>query len=451
MDRRLWIILLAVVLAASGCRDEQTLMAPGDPESAGAAAADVSGVAVADSTTATEACETIEVKVEVNGETKTVYLCRRETEDADGSASGDGVAGDEGDGTICWYWVVEYRVAGILVGRTEELLFCEDDDSDPPGGGCGGGGGGGGGPQADCVSASLTLTCPESAARGDDVECSIQWSPSDSAISDISWEFGGDEHSNSKAGDNSWSGVAVAGGTFRVSATVAGQEHSDSADIEVTERGGGAWIMPVSSGWDDAAVGACTNWDNNDAFGMTVAPATCHSEGWFEVIYSVSEGSGPWAGLYYVTDPDAPLVLRAALRPEATGSYPTRTNRDLESKCKRFSSTLVSVTMGDANVNCDPAYRTVFEKAIDFAIQHEDDHMDAGVVTAIFHNLYAQWDAIIGTSEGDVRASANDVAGDVDYYVGMAIATADQTGIGFSDTMWYHDGGWALTKLTLGH
>lgn len=440
MDGRLRIILLAAVLAVSGCRDEQAaLTAPPDPEAAGAAGADEAGpaVAVADSTTEAEECDLIEVEVVVDGETRTVYLCRRESEAAGGSASADG---DGGDGTqICWYWVVEYRIAGILVSTTEDLVFCEDAPDPNPGEG-------GGGP-------SLTLSCPESAKRDETVDCSFTWLPSDAAISDISWEFEGGGQLNSKAGDNSWSGVAVAGGTFRVSATVGGQEYRDSATIEVTERGGGAWIMPVSSGWDDAAVAGCTNWDgpDADAFGLTVAPATCHSRGWFEVNYSVSQGSGPWAGLYYVTDPDAPLVLRAALRPEATGSYATRTNRDLESRCKRFSSTLLSVTMEQANVNCDPAYRTVFENAIAYAIQHEDDHMDAGVVTAIFHNLYAQWDAIIGTSEAEVRASANDAAGNVDDLVNRAIGTADHTHTGFSDTLWYHDGGWDLTRLTLGH
>ncbi|MYI07151.1 MAG: hypothetical protein F4059_07520, partial [Gemmatimonadetes bacterium] len=65
---------MAAVLAASGCRDEQTLMAPPDPEPAGAVVADVAGVAMADSTTETETCETIEVEVDDDGKTKTVYL-----------------------------------------------------------------------------------------------------------------------------------------------------------------------------------------------------------------------------------------------------------------------------------------------------------------------------------------------------------------------------------------
>ena len=405
-------------------------MVPPDPVPAGASGADRVGPAVADSTTSEDECELVAVEVEVEGETRTVYLCRRESEAAGGSASADG------DGTqICWYWVVEYRIAGILVGRTEELLFCEEADDPNPGGG------GGSDP-------GLTLACPESAKRAETVECSFTWSPSNAAISDIIWEFEGGGQLNSKAGDNSWSGVAVADGIFRVSATVGGQQYRDSATIEVTERGGGAWIMPVSSGWDDAAVAECTDWNINQAFGMTVAPATCHSEGWFEVNYSVSQGSGPWGGLYYVTDPDAPLVLRAALRPEATGSYPTRTNRFLESKC---GIARPSVTMEVANTICDTRYASAYVEAIDFAERHEDDHMDAGVITAIFHNLYAQWDAIIGMSEAGVRARANEAADDVHYYVDRAIATPDQTGMGWSGKMWYHDGGWDTTTVTLGH
>lgn len=96
MDGRLRIILLAAVLAVSGCRDEQAaLTAPPDPEAAGAAGADEAGpaVAVADSATATEECDLIRVEVEVDGETRTVYLCRRESKAAGGSASADGCCG----------------------------------------------------------------------------------------------------------------------------------------------------------------------------------------------------------------------------------------------------------------------------------------------------------------------------------------------------------------------
>ncbi len=136
MDGRLPVILLAALLAVSGCRDEQALMAPADLEPAGAAGADRAepAVAVADSTAQPEECDLIEVEFKVDGETNTVYLCRRESGAAGGSASAGGAAGADGDGTqICWYWVVEYRIAGILVGRTEQLLFCEEPED---AGGC---------------------------------------------------------------------------------------------------------------------------------------------------------------------------------------------------------------------------------------------------------------------------------------------------------------------------
>lgn len=81
MDERRPIILLAVALAVSGCRDEQTaLMAPPDPAPAGASGSDQAGPAVADSTTSEDECELVEVE----GETRTVYLCRRESKAAGG-------------------------------------------------------------------------------------------------------------------------------------------------------------------------------------------------------------------------------------------------------------------------------------------------------------------------------------------------------------------------------
>ena len=440
MDGRLRIILLVAALSVSGCRDEQTaLMAPPDPVPAGASGADQAGpaVAAADSTTEAEECDLIEVEIEVDGETKTVYLCRRESEAAGGSTSA------EGDGTqICWYWVVEYRIAGILVGTTEELLFCEEADDPNPGGG------GGGDP-------GLTLACPESAKRAETVECSFTWSPSDAAISDISWEFDGGGQLNSKAGDNSWSGVAVADGIFRVSATVGGQQYRDSATIEVTERGGGAWIWEVSQGWDDAAVGARADWygDDADAFGLTVAPATCHLDEederwWFEVSYTVSPGSGPWEGVYFVKDPHAPLILRAALRPEATGSYPTLSNRVLESKC---GFARPSVTMAVANTICDTEYASVYEEAADFAEQHEDDHMNAGVIAALTNDLYASWDVIIGTSEDRVEERANAAAERANRLVNAAIVAVDNTIASFEEDMWYPGGGWNVRPIKFGH
>ena len=254
MDGRRRIILLAAVLAASGCQDEQALMAPPDPEPAGVAAADVAGVAVADSTTETEACETIEVEVDGDGKTKTVYLCRRESEDAGGSASADGVAGDGGAGTICWYWVVEYRIAGILVGRTVQFLFCEDDS-----GGCGGGGGGGGGggPQADCVAASLTLTCP-TAERGTEAACTATVAEDDDVdaselVFDWSSGFGAAWTDTTGTADSEWSsewsGVATDDTEITVTVTGGGiSEMSESVTITIQPRSN--WrFEAVQAGW----------------------------------------------------------------------------------------------------------------------------------------------------------------------------------------------------------
>lgn len=85
MDGRRPIILLAVALAVSGCRDEQTaLMTPPDPVPADASGADQAGPAVADSTTSEDECDLVEVEIEVEGETRTVYLCRRESKAAGG-------------------------------------------------------------------------------------------------------------------------------------------------------------------------------------------------------------------------------------------------------------------------------------------------------------------------------------------------------------------------------
>ena len=311
MDGRRPIILLAVALAVSGCQDEQTaLMAPPDPVPAGASGADRAGPAVADSTTEAEECDLVEVEIEVEGETRTVYLCRRESKAAGGSASADG------DGTqICWYWVVEYRIAGILVARTEKLLFCEDGDDQGGGGGCGGGGGGGGG-QTECVSASLTLTCttPE---RGSEGGCTVTVAEDDDVDESalvFAWESGFDAAWTDTTGtaesewSSKWSGVATDDTKITVTVTGGGiAETSQSRTVAVQAR---TWTFDEMDHEKPPTYGIASGQDAKAWGGYQ--PEYADSGG-------IREGTGPWEGQYYT---HRPIQLRGVmyLHPDFTTS-----------------------------------------------------------------------------------------------------------------------------------
>ncbi len=132
------IMLLAAFAAAFGCQPDDRLLSP-DPEplrtiasgAMTAATRDATGAPATDSTADAEQCELVEIEVD-GVDTQEVYVCQRGR-----GAGGDANADTATDGTtICWYWVTEIRIGGILVSRTEEFLFCEESQGSGGLGGC---------------------------------------------------------------------------------------------------------------------------------------------------------------------------------------------------------------------------------------------------------------------------------------------------------------------------
>ena len=260
---------MAAALAVSGCRDEHAALTalPG-PEPAGAAGADQAGpaVAAADSTE-TEECDPIRVEIKVEGGTETVYLCRREA--AGGSASADGA---ESDGTqICWYKVLEIRIGGVLVSRTEEFLFCEP--YNPPTGG------GGADPE-------VTLKCDTSPERGSMAACAVTVADDDAVTASelvFDWASGFTTWSDTMGtGGSDWSGVATDDAEITVTVTGGGiAKTSKSAKITVTAR---SWARygPFSGGASYQHNSDADLWGAHE-----VTPDRAPVE---------QEGSGPWNG-----------------------------------------------------------------------------------------------------------------------------------------------------------
>lgn len=125
------ITMLAALAAAFGCQPDNGMLSPQlDPGGGIASVAmeqvhqDSADPPTTDSTATAEQCELVEIDMNGGG-TQEVYLCQRGR-----GARGDANADAATDGTtICWYWVTEFRIGGILVSRTEELLFCEELDN----------------------------------------------------------------------------------------------------------------------------------------------------------------------------------------------------------------------------------------------------------------------------------------------------------------------------------
>ena len=354
MDGRLPIILLAAVVAVSGCRDEQAaLTAPPDPEPAGApgtAGADQAGPAVAAADSATEAgeCDPIRVEIKVEGGTETVYLCRRETEAAGGSASADGVAGDGGDGTqICWYKVVEVRIGGVLVSRTEELLFCEPYDPNPGGGG---------------ADPEVTLTCPGTPERGSMAACAVTVADDDAVNASelvFDWTSGFAAWSDTMGtGGSEWSGVAT-----------------DDAEITVTVTGGG--IAKTSRSATVAVQARTWAFDALSAAPVYTSAPGSSPKAWggyhvgTPTFGGLGYGSGPWEGQHFIA---APPVLSGTLYLHSDFT----TSGDTHGLANRTCNAVRSVTANVYDVNRLCGYGGNLATWEGMVEAHERDHENGG-------------------------------------------------------------------------
>lgn len=452
MDGRRPIILLAVALAVSGCQDEQTaLLAPPDPVQGGVAGADRAGPAVADSTTEAEECELVAVEVEVEGETRTVYLCRRESEAAGGSASADG------DGTqICWYWVVEYRIAGILVGRTEELLFCEEDDGQGGGGGgCGGGGGGGGGGQTECVSASLTLTCTTT-TRGSVGGCTVTVAEDDDVDESalvFAWKSGFDAAWTDTTGtadsewSSEWSGKAT-----------------DDTEITVTVSGGG---IAETSQSETVAVQART-WTLKgvSATPQHVAslPAVVQSERgdwgsdeWGFHVWQVTDpvpvkGSGPWENVY-MTDAEPRFLNAIYLHSDLVEGGVAHPGANLVPADSLCSATTLPSSANVWTVNKECGSGGSLETWNNDVRAHEIKHqnsLNACIISTTATNAMQVIEALVGTEE-QVEAGL-ELHWDTDFFPELQDAAETPYAEPSSPFIWEYryNGAWKKHSLILG-
>ena len=126
--KRTPLLAALTVTVTFGCHLEEALISPDmsraeavPPDPVSAVSRDSADAPSPDSPSTDEQCDLIEIELH-GGQRTEVYICQQPRgggSDANADAATDGT-------TICWYWVTEIRIGGILVSRTEEFLFCEE-------------------------------------------------------------------------------------------------------------------------------------------------------------------------------------------------------------------------------------------------------------------------------------------------------------------------------------
>lgn len=230
----------------------------------------------------------------------------------------------------CLVLIYYYRDTGEIIGYS--VIYCE-----PPEGGGGGGGSGSGGGEGtdptDTTAVTIGLECASTVRRGETATCSITKNPGDATVTNVSWRFSNSDVTNTKQNGESWAGRAASSGTVTVTGSAGGNSFTLTKSVTVQDRG---WRWPVTTRWASGSeVDGCMSWSGKSG---VVKQANCGTEWFDEDGFSIVQGSGPWAGLYYVSNPDASLDLIAALHPRyrANGpSHPLVGHRTLVALCRQ--------------------------------------------------------------------------------------------------------------------
>lgn len=336
----------------------------------------------------------------------------------------------------CLILIFYYLDTGEIIGFT--ILHCEPPDDD------GGGGGGGGTPgtePTDTTTVTIGLNCPSSVTRGARATCTLTKDPSNAAVTNVRWTFANTAVTTTKLNGESWGGSAVSTGTVKVTGSAGGHSFTLTRTITVQDRG---WTWPVSLGWAPGTeVDAC-GW--RPGSGGKVVRRDCGGPKWFDIRgFTVAQGSGPWARLYYVSGANAPLDLLADLHPRfrVDGPFHPLTRSPILSRlCKqRFGPSTNQVSTYQANTQCEVILD--YQRAIQHVRAHEDRHLRAAASASRANDLYAMWDAVVETSRAGASRAASTVAKNVQDQVDNAMR-ATHTGGSVIYTFWiFHtSGGW---------
>lgn len=283
---------------------------------------------------------------------------------------------------------------------------------DPPDPGDGPGGGG----QMPPDTVRFRLECDASVERGQEGGCAIVVSPSHAQVSNIKWESLVFDVAPEQQGGMTWRGPMVVPTEVRVTATVSGsglvlQNVDRMLEIEVEERDW-SWDNNTHLSKERAAPGqfdACIQ-----SLAQTVG-TDCEAGGsgalftpydWERGTVRDAPPSGPNSGIWYVESVSAGMHVRSQIRVDFRSDAPTDQvvgNSQVLAGClAALGSPIPPQNMDGVNVACMSA--AAFTELIEFAWDHEEEHMDAALDAARqpANDLHAVLETLVG---GDVQAA----------------------------------------------
>ncbi len=426
-------MLMANVLLMEGCTDAPTIPPPseavggeGEMGVYGAAAAD-SAASVADTVYGRIPAGLLDPDDEISIAGDTIFkddtiavgtILDVEQEESDSTSadiSADIVAPEMLEPGDCAYRIeITYDGETILI-ITITKLFCLDEYGDViPGSGGG------------QTNYEVTLKClPASPRRGTTVTCNLTTQGPQNALSGIYWSSS--VGSGTAHDAFTWSGRAVKTTTVRVGFVMYNQSVHRTALVTVGDRGLD-WEEEYQSSVGDASSPACNSWTEEryrDYWGQTTH-VDCHADIINANGYKITEGSGPWEGIFFADNINVSVIIRSSLRPQLyvngpkfrrpdttnvvpttvvpSGYTPLEWRDELIEECdEKLGSDVTVLTVWKLNGECAPDPNT-YEWAPGAMEEHEEEHVEA--------------------IEGVVKGGRN-LSGDLDVLTGDSITVAD--------------------------
>ena len=323
-----------------------------------------------------------------------------EWEEEDGTSGSGGVAPGN-----CYVILTIEKRNGVWVVVGVRVVYCVPEDPDDPGGG-------GGGTQTDTLTVKLECDDPDGdVERGSNVTCTLSASESAATFSGLQWSF--PKTGATQSGGTSWGGRAVVSGTMQVTGLVNGTAFVPAtADIAVSGRGW-SWQSDMNVRWADiACAGVNASWKPAGSRWGAAMPDLCGDDFFNrgDDSFSVAEGTGPWDGQFYVSAANAPVAVSAQLAPVLTSGgpkHPLAGEPDLVEAC---GSGVTKANEHYVNTKCLDI--SGYKRMVTVVEQHEQGHLNDFAKVVGEHDIYAAWDAMVGTSRSAVVKAAKEEATD---------------------------------------
>lgn len=307
------------------------------------------------------------------------------------------------------------------------------------------------------------LSCTAQVTRGSEASCTLTMDPFDALDEVIVWTFNGSKL-NVSSGHNSttWNGTMLESGKVRVDFRAKGRDATAMAQIQVTPR-----FWSWDSSYKSFAQGSPGELDNcmDARTGLTADKFGCRSGTGGAILinpgpnqgFTISQGDGPNAGGWYVTNPTTRMDVRTQVnrkyRLDET-KYAVNGVAAVTQACTAaFSPNPVPPQNNyTVNTDCDPA--TDFMDLYNFAWSHEADHLTAIQAEAAnpVHDIYAQWDLIVASSQNAAFTEANNIQNVAIEEINDA-GRSTHTGSTTDFDIWYHTGSgvWQWATVTVLH